>query len=685
MYIFFAFGLACAIAHHAFYASLDGKPATDQLQMLRYGTFLAFAAKAGLSAAVVVAFRQRVWTTVRRRTMTVGALDSLFAATEDLIALVNWELAKSAKVALALAVFVWVAPLVVILTSNTLLVVPRTAEIKTTCPSVRSLNFTFEETNEWRDPVKIDQLFEIPVSLWNTTKRSGSNPDGWFDYYTAPSPSFQRTAAIGAFLDQAVMRKNAQIETCGSGWNCSFEVQFTAPGYKCTELASGVGSKPVNLTQESGTIAPPFDTDLLIPTGPYTYYAFTSGGEYSTTQMDDVGIGGVPKTDPPYPKNLGAFRTEPIIWIGYSVLVDPAPDKPVPINSSDPSWASSIIPKLFACENYESAYTVRFNYSDAAQSTTVTNITFLRPVINTTYIPSIDANDGTADNVTAVPESNYIRPIDDLRRYRRTAAYHSLGYMLRSFINGTVEMDQSLVNPIANTDAIQTKLLDPRNNYFAYPNLPELLQSFYEDIILSMLSNPQFVDVVWAARPAEQSGTRLEGGTGPGQSKSDYLYPCVKSHTANTYHYNVRDLWIVYCIAILFGLVGIVTGACAILENDGAVRDTRFSSIVAATRGPALEKIKWDGNAGSRDDVAHMADDVKQLRVGYGLVPSYSGRSGHGVEDGGATAAGIGGLGTPWKLGQTRYGFGLEGDVQPLEKLRKRESFMGLGMASGRV
>lgn len=80
------FGIVCAGGHHAFYQALDGRPADHQLLMLRYGTLLAWTSKAGLSAAVVMAFRQRVWTTVRT--------------------------------AVALAVFVPLSPLIVILTAN---------------------------------------------------------------------------------------------------------------------------------------------------------------------------------------------------------------------------------------------------------------------------------------------------------------------------------------------------------------------------------------------------------------------------------------------------------------------------------------------------------------------------------------------------------------------------------------
>lgn len=107
MYLFFAFGLACAIGHHVYYSRLDGKPAADQLQMLRYGMALSFAAKAGLSAAVLVAFHQRIWMTVRTRLLSVAAVDALFSATEDLAAFLSREMIRNAKVAAGLAVFIW--------------------------------------------------------------------------------------------------------------------------------------------------------------------------------------------------------------------------------------------------------------------------------------------------------------------------------------------------------------------------------------------------------------------------------------------------------------------------------------------------------------------------------------------------------------------------------------------------
>lgn len=621
MYICFIFGLLCAVGHHIFYASLDGEPAESQTEMLRYGTFLAYAAKAGFSAAAISAFKQRIWVTVRSRFMSISALDSMFAAAEDMTALLNWEFIKDAKAAFALVFFAWTTPLVVILTANTLLVEPRTIVSNTRCPSVRSLNFTYEDLNDWRKPTRIDGLFEIPVSIWNTTKRDDQTDDDWFDYYTGPSPNFQQTATLGAFLQEVVARKNASYEVCESGYNCTFNVEFTAPGYNCTEVASGAGSTPVNLTQETGEAEPPFGTDILLPQGQYSYYAYATGGEYSTTQLKNVGVSGIPNIpNSELPAHFGALRTEPVIWIGYVVLNKPGEVQP---NRSDPGWEDAFTPKIFACEHRETSYVANFTYTDGTQSASMSSRKFGSPIINTTFIPSIEANDGTDDNITAIPEENYIYPTDTAR-YRRVAAYHSIGYMLRKFLNGTVAVEDTLINPIQNTEAIQTKLLDPRNNYFPYPELMTMVQGLYEDLILSMFSNPQFVEVVWAARPSEQSGTLIKGGipassgaqTGTGD-ESDYYYNCTRSRTGNAYAYHKRDLWIVYGIAVVLTLICVTVGALAIRENGGVTRNTHFSSVVAATRGPALEKVAWMGPLQDRGDVPK---DVKKLRLGYGIM-----------------------------------------------------------------
>ncbi|KAI0849192.1 hypothetical protein F5Y00DRAFT_235882 [Daldinia vernicosa] len=107
-------------------------------------------------------------------------------------------------------------------------------------------------------------------------------------------------------------------------------------------------------------------------------------------------------------------------------------------------------------------------------------------------------------------------------------------------------------------------------------------------------------------------------GTGAGDESTKY--PCVRSRLENRYIYHARDLWVVYSIAIFLAAAGAGAGTLAILENEGVLRNTRFSSIVAATRGPALEKLGWVG-----EDRGNLPRDIKNLKVGYGIVHRMSG------------------------------------------------------------
>ena len=92
----FLAGVAAAVGHHFFYASLDGKPATQQLKMVRYGTALAFFVKSTLVGTTIICNRQRIWRTFRTRAMTINGIDGLFSAAEDPTQFfMNWEMIRN--------------------------------------------------------------------------------------------------------------------------------------------------------------------------------------------------------------------------------------------------------------------------------------------------------------------------------------------------------------------------------------------------------------------------------------------------------------------------------------------------------------------------------------------------------------------------------------------------------------
>lgn len=488
-------------------------------------------------------------------------------------------------------------PLAVILTPATLTVELATMTNRSVCTSVRTLNFDTEATNNWREGKKLSGMVTLSLSWWNTTGTDVNDPNT-FDYYTSPSFQLGQAATLSTYLQKVIANDNIASDVCGAGWNCSYTINFIAPGYQCTKLAEGRDNNSTELAQ----MGAPFNTNSLLPDGNFSYQTHATLGEYSTQQID-AGGSGIPIQQAPFPRDLGALRTEPVLWIGHSVL---APgNSTLPINSSDPRWSEAFIPQIFSCEHRLTNYTVLFNYTSSQQTTTVLRREFLEKIINTTYVPKVDANDGTKDNVTATPPENYIFP-QDVQRYRQTGAYHSLGMQLRNFINGTIDLANT-ITPIGNTEATLTTLIDT-HSYLPFPDLADRVQGLYEDIILSLLSNPQFLAVAWGGDPQKESTIGIN--TGP-----EATYPCTKSRTFNQFAYHVWQLWLVYGMAIALAIIGVFLGTVAIVQNAGDVRDMRFSTIVKASRTRSLDDLPWRRGLGGA-----VTKDVLRGQLQYGIL-----------------------------------------------------------------
>jgi hypothetical protein len=314
----------------------------------------------------------------------------------------------------------------------------------TVCP-VASLNFSAESHKQFGKPIKRNGLNGVAMSYWNTTDANSTTP-GWFDYWEQPSKNADRIAAMSRYLGRPVVAEDASLHSCGDGWNCTYSTFFTGPGYKCTEVASGIDSDPALLVSKGA----PFNISSLAPIGNKIYQAVVYVGEYSNPQVLSENGHLVQK---PVPDDLGVFKTEPVIWIGYTKNTT---DRYAP-SSPYAKWGNVMIPKIFACEHYETGYSVFFNYSGGQQIATVER-KFLTRIINTTLAQSPD---GTLDPPTFVPTSNFVRPNTDIPRYKLTAAYHSLGYLLRSALKGTADWDWSQGgNTITHSDVTDTRLFD---------------------------------------------------------------------------------------------------------------------------------------------------------------------------------------------------------------------------------
>ncbi|KAK2736029.1 hypothetical protein CKAH01_07783 [Colletotrichum kahawae] len=640
IYLFCIIGIGFAIGHHAFYASLEGKivHGDDQLIMLRYGTALAFAAKASFVASVMSAFREQIWATMRSKLLAIATLDDMFAAHETPFSLMNVEFLTNAKLWHFWLFMAGLSPLIVILTTNTLLVKPREEIQLTRCPSVRTLNFSQEAEHQWRAGEKVNGLYQFSLSLWNTTSVNTSDPN-FLDYWAGPSDQGSEVFQAGTVFKRPFTNLEDTFTVCEKGWNCTIEIRFIGSGYKCQELGRGVGAKARRLHQESGEADAPFYYDpfkVLAPTGNFTWIADTGLGDYVIPQLNDTWPGGIPKMDPPFPKHLGAFRTEPVI-VDSTIPALLEPNKTASFNPK--AWN----PVLIACEHYEVDYTAELRYIDGVQLHRIKDRKFLTPIVNTTFNRGVEANDDTMDNTTAVPESNYILPKDQ-KRYRRTAAYHAIGAFLRSMMNGTIYQPGS----IANSHVLQTDLIDHKM-YNPYSNIAARLERYYDTLLLSLLGNPRFVVNVWAAEPSIQTGTN---------NGSEYRYDCTRSRPATAYYYRARNLVLVHGVAAFFAILGVAAGTKALQRNGGISRNNRFSSLLAATRNESLNWVKWDG---PQTDRGYISKDLMRQKLGYGLLKRREGNCSGSRES---------------EVAALQYGFGFQGEVDQTPAVRSRRTFV---------
>lgn len=444
---------------------------------------------------------------------------------------------------------------------------------------------------------------------------------------------------------------------CEKGCNCTVEIKFVAPAYKCQEQARGVGAQIRSLQQESGEAHSPIDFNLLAPIGSYTYISNAGLGHYSNTQLKAVNFGGIPLMNPPFPENLGAFRTDPVVWVGYSEIVDSSVPPFLQENQAFPFNRKAWEPVLVACEHYEADYTVELRYIDGMQPRRIKERKLLSPTINTTFMEGATANDGTDDDTLAVPESNYIFPTD-VKRYKRTAAYYAMGSAFRERVDGAIQVDDTGQRPnfgyleqpamFANTSAARTMLINPANS-FPHPNLVKRLQEYYETFLLSFFGNPRFLVVAWAADPSVKTGN---------SSGVEYLYPCTRSRPGIKYYHRARILVLVYGIAAWLAILGVVAGTLAARENGGVSRNTRFSSVLAATRNASFADMEWDGR---QRDRAYISKDLIWQKLGYGIL-----KSGEGNCSGSRRP----------EVAEPQYGFGFPGEVDQTPAMRSRRTFV---------
>lgn len=430
------------------------------------------------------------------------------------------------------------------------------------CPAVATLNLTHEAVFNFREEQQSNSRGNS-LLYYNTTDPDGLQ-DGYFDYYDQPSKIARRLAFSSAYLKRAQARERAAAEFCGQGFNCTYSINFIAPGYKCDDTSDSVHGAP-------------FSIDQIAPQGDFIYHAEVDQCKYKNTQAPTTE--GMP--DPGYNSSLGVFESERVLWVGYAEITTTR----YPEDSSfAKKWTYVHEPKMFKCVIHHTNYTFEMRYSPD-QKAILKQRDFLYPVINTT----LSLNGSNDSGLTATPKSAFISPPDNTTSYKPASAYHSMGAMLRSFLRGDFEKTSDTFI-ITRSDISETRLMDGRTSY-PQPKLMEAVQSLVEDMLLTLLSEPTPV-------AAETQAVN-----------------CIKSRTMIVYIYHPSSLWTGYAIAVASNLASVLIGSWAIYQNGGA-SDTLFSRILVTTRNPTLDHLSIGACFGGDP----FPKELRETRLRFGVL-----------------------------------------------------------------
>ncbi|KAF2826385.1 hypothetical protein CC86DRAFT_394370 [Ophiobolus disseminans] len=606
----FLMGTIFALSQHFLYRWLHHNLMEDEKDKFRVvlaGRALAYLAKVAFGGCVILVFRQRIWRTFREHALSVLTIDQFFGATEDPSLFMNTEALYTAPVLVMIAAVIWIIPLATIIFSPGALTFGNFVELKSASQQVPTMDFTAEGLTDWRYPVPVGNGSTSKRSLmyYNTTDVQAKTP-GWFDYYDQPSAELKRIALLMAYSTNEYpnVKATGRQDACGGNANCTYEQSFVAPGYQCEEV-----------TDRALDLGAPFNTSVLVPNGRNLYHAEVDHGAYLQPQnaVFEDGPGGIPIGEPP--EDLGVFKSEPYLWIGYAV------NSTVRLASDDPfirNWTHRYVPHIVRCTHMETKYTVTWNWTEPLFHTTVQR-EYLNPIVNT-ELTRLGNGSISGD---PQPSSNYISPRDDVARYKRVASYHAVGSMFRQFIRGTVDLVAPLPGPsyaLVYSDITKTRLVQP--NVHPKENLTKELESFYTDLVLSIFSTPDML--VISNETSVVNRTLIH---------SSFIYVPIR-------------LWQCYAPVIFVTLLILLFGALTIWE-DGTTFSVGFSRILVTTRNTTLDHISRGACLGNDPFPVELMHT--QLRFGA-------------VGGGGSAGDGLG------HQGPGHCAFGVDSEVAPIER-----------------
>ncbi|KUJ15822.1 uncharacterized protein LY89DRAFT_734971 [Mollisia scopiformis] len=437
-------GIGVMVGHHLYNAKLHGYLVHDPQWLQRWGLALSTFGKMCLAGAVEIAYKQRVWVTVKKRPFRLSTIDGIFMACTDPSGFLNFDLITKATILTLLASLVWALPLSVIVSPATLTSITRLQNTSTICNGIQIIEFTHDDSVSISAPTDSATVNDgrEGMAYINDMPSNAS-----IAYYDQPSMGLRRISTRSLLSNFGPLQAT---NPCLGGANCSYQISFKGPSYDCADASTL--SNYTNLAKSQ-----------LAPNGQAVYTSFTDVEEdqwgapvewqYMTADNDST---------------IGIFTQEPSLWIGYIINTT----NPIePFNNSSP-WPYELEQHVLQCILQNSTYEY--------------NISFINGLMQ------IDLS-RVSKQIPLLPAGATQHPLDD--NYGDFMGYHAAGFIFRNMLSGTVNQTNYTQWTRSYSSISQTPLLDGVSQYVV-DNFSGAVEQQFATQILSLSTAPVLYDQV---------------------------------------------------------------------------------------------------------------------------------------------------------------------------------------------
>jgi hypothetical protein len=228
-----------------------------------------------------------------------------------------------------IAALTWVLPLCAIAAPASLTSVISFSTTPTTCHNIPSVDFSGESSLTISST--LNSIFFVD---------SGNDA---VTYYDSPSTTLIKDVTITLLTGKGAL---APSNPCPESGNCSYAIEFSGPAYDCQERPDYAPSANTSMTKAK-----------LTPTGNYSYFGLSSIWEEDSGQPAEWFYPVNPA------KDLGTFKVEPDLWLGYAINSTIPLAEPY-ITAWGAIWRHNFTQHVLQCTMYNATYSYDISWSN---------------------------------------------------------------------------------------------------------------------------------------------------------------------------------------------------------------------------------------------------------------------------------------------------------------------------------